>query len=374
MERILVTGGAKIGKAGVASIIYQWGQHFDDSRIVYDYLMQSGLPEKVYVDNIFQKGGVIYSFTENKRSVKDIIKWIIKIIEQNKYKIIHINTDSAYVAAAYIYAAKKGGIRKIVVHSHSSYIDDNNVFKRILKLLLHRLCMGYVLKNADLRCACSSEAADWMFGRDSNYEFIANGIEPQKYVFDLNVRKDKRDSLGLSNEVAICNIGRLSYPKNHLFLLDVFFKYHKLNKLSKLYLIGSGEIETEIRNKIKTMGLEDCVVLLGQRYDVPQLLSAMDIMVMPSRFEGLPVTLVEAQMADLPCVVSSAITREASFTSLINYVYSWEIDEWVNNIIQTVNKVNTGKRGTKMHEKIDSDFNITKVAAKLTDILLREMK
>ena len=127
MKRVLVTGAANIGKAGVATIVYKWGQHFDSNVIIYDYLMQRGLPEEKYVKAIAENGGIIYTMPLGSHSAFSIIKWVEDIVRTNNYEIIHINSDSAYVAAAYIYAAKRGGIKKIYVHSHCTIIDDSNV-------------------------------------------------------------------------------------------------------------------------------------------------------------------------------------------------------------------------------------------------------
>ena len=136
MERVLVTGAANIGKAGVATIVYKWGQHFDNDICVYDYLMQSGTPDDKYVTAIKNKGGRIFTM-ENPTDYKKVIDWVTSVIRDNNYRTIHINSDSAYIAAAYIYAAKRGGIENIYVHSHCTQIDDNNKTLRFIKTVLH---------------------------------------------------------------------------------------------------------------------------------------------------------------------------------------------------------------------------------------------
>ncbi|MCI8888109.1 MAG: glycosyltransferase family 1 protein, partial [Hungatella sp.] len=155
------------------------------------------------------------------------------------------------------------------------------------------------------------------------------------------------------------------FSLNHNFLIDVFSKLHKKYSDTVLVLIGTGEYETVIKEKVKTLNLWKSVIFLGHRDDVPQLLSAMDCLVMPSRFEGLPVTMVEAQMADLPCVVSGTITREAEFTSHVTYISSWNKEEWVEKIY----KYKKAERLKNKEEKQESIFNIKNAVKKLTEIL-----
>ena len=137
MQRILVTGAANIGKAGVATIVYKWGQQFNSEEIVYDYLMQRGLPEEKYQEAIKAKGGIIYTRKEGNKNLLGVIKWVEKIIKDNNYKVIHINSDTAFLAAAYIFAAKKANIEKIYVHSHCTKVDDYNKLRRWIKTILH---------------------------------------------------------------------------------------------------------------------------------------------------------------------------------------------------------------------------------------------
>lgn len=372
MERVLVTGAANIGKAGVATIVYKWGQQFDSNKIIYDYLMQSGLPEKKYQDAIRNKGGIIYTLDEKKRNMLGIIKWVQKIIEKHNYKVLHINSDSAYIATAYIFAAKKAGIERIYVHSHCTQIDDNNRTKRFIKTAIHKICKPYVIKNADMYLACSKLAGKWMFGKKNtdskNYKTIFNGVEVERYLYDENTRSQYRAELGFEDSFIIGNIGRFSYQKNQGFLVEVFSRFQQTCPNSKLVFVGEGELENSIKEKVNALGLSENVVFLGLRKDVPCLLSAFDVMVMPSRFEGLPVTMVEAQMASLPCVVSGNITDEAQFTTHVQYINGWELETWVD----AIKKYFDIKRQSNRTEMLSSPFNIEIAAQELMEILIGE--
>lgn len=370
MKRVLVTGAANIGKAGVATIVYKWGQEFDSKKIAYDYLMQSGLPAKKYQNAIEKKGGKMYTIENGSRSMLTVIKWIEKIIRENQYETIHINTDTAYVAAAYMHSALKAGIKNIYVHSHCTQVDDTNFLKRKIKTFFHYMFRPYVCYNTKMYLACSEYAGIWMFGK-RNFEkekskIIYNGVEVEKYLFDREVRKQYRSSLNIEGKFVIGCIGRFSYQKNHDFLITVFDKLLKRRHDSVLMLVGDGELKQDLYNKVKKLGIEDKVLFLGLRNDVPQLLSAMDVLVMTSRFEGLPVTMVEAQMASLPCVVSGNITREAKFTDEVVFINGYNVKKWNDAIckFEKKNRVNNRK------QLMTSNFNIQHAAMELQKILL----
>ena len=367
-KRVLVTGAANIGKAGVATIVYKWGQHFDQNEIVYDYLMQSGLPDLKFQLAIKEKGGVIHTCTRNKNFFA-IIQWVTDIIKEYQYKTLHVNSDSAYIAAAYIFAAKKAGIKDIYVHSHCTKIDDPNGFRRLLKTVFHRICEPYVWTNTKKYLACSKLAGEWMFGKkrvESNkYKTIYNGVEVDEYLYDEEKRSEIRKHLGCENKYVLANIGRLSYQKNQEFLINLFARYRMVNPNSMLMVVGDGELKEQLKNQVKKLKLEKDILFLGNRDDVPQLLSAFDVLVMPSRFEGLPVTMVEAQMASLPCVVSSRITQEAMFSPNVAFVPGWDVDKWIAEI----ERMRMAKREKLEESKRRSTFNIEIASKELQDIL-----
>ena len=365
-NRVLVTGAANIGKAGVATIVYKWGQHFDSDVFVYDYLMQSGLPDVKYQNAIKAKGGKIY--TCESKSYLGIINWVSKVIKDNNYKYLHINSDSAYIATAYIIAAKRAGLNNIYVHSHCTRIDDSNSFMRFLKTCAHYIFRPYVCNNTKLYLACSELAGKWMFGQKNVqsdlYRTIYNGVEVDSFQFNSEKRESTRSELGLDNETTLLNVGRLSYQKNQDFLIDVFYNYHKLNSHSKLIIVGDGELEEPLKNKVKDLGLDKAVVFTGLRNDVDRILSASDLFVMTSRFEGLPVTMVEAQMSALPCIVSDAITKESQFTDKVTFVKGWNIEDW----IEAINHYSDIPREAVSSDIVNSKFNIEVAAKQLENV------
>lgn len=336
MKKVLVTGGYNIGRAGVATIVYRWGQNFDNSVLTCDYLMAKGLPDKKYIDAIESKGGHIIAPDTPLSLIKKLV-WIFNSMIKGQYDLVHINIDVAYKAMVYILLARLAGIDKIALHSHCSFIDDDNVYIRGLKTILHYLTRGYCRNSSKILLACSKEAAEWMFGKqvvmENQYIKIFNGLEVEDYRYNEDLRIQYRKQFGIAqDEIVICNIGRFSYQKNHKFLIDVFEKFHQKNPHSRLILIGTGNLEKEIKEYVYLKKLSERVMFLGRRMDVNQLLSMMDVFVLTSRFEGLPLVLVEAQAAALPCIVSDKVSKESGIIEYVDFLPLKEPDVWVSHI------------------------------------------
>lgn len=371
MERILVTGGTKIGQAGVATMIYRWGQEFNNQKLVYDYLMQSELPKEKYRKKIIDKGGRIYHMKGKKNAVS-ILKWVTEICEKYHYQTIHINSDSSYIAAAYIMAARRGGVKNIIVHSHCSQIDETNPMKRVMKILAHQVFKPYVLKFSKYYLSCSDEAGIWMYGKKGitrpQYGVIPTSERVDDFEYKEEERKAFRKEMDIENKIVIGNIGRFSFQKNHDFMIDLFAEFHNRHRDSFLLLVGKGPTRKKIEEKVKLLELQDSVLFLQDRDDTQALYSAMDIFLMTSLFEGMPSTIVEAQMSFLPCVVSDAVTHDVKFTRNVTFVKGWEQNVWIEVMEREVG----GNRNQNKKVLYDSDFNISNAARKLAIYLVSE--
>ncbi len=160
---------------------------------------------------------------------------------------------------------------------------------------------------------------------------IPNAIDTKKYFYDGDKRNRKRFELGLQDYFVVGHIGRFHPQKNHKFLLEIFKCIKEKQEKSKLVLVGDGPLRSQIENQIQKLGIEDSVMLLGSRSDVPEILQAMDVLVFPSLYEGLPGVVLEAQAAGLPCIVSDTVTEEVAITNLVKYLslkrepYYWQM-------------------------------------------------
>jgi len=150
---------------------------------------------------------------------------------------------------------------------------------------------------------------------------IPNAVDTKKFAYNEEIRRQMRESLGINDDAIVCgHVGRLHPAKNHIFLLEVFRDFLKVQSNAILLLVGDGELRAEIEEKITSLGIDKSVMMLGSRGDVSELLQAMDIFVFPSRWEGLPVTVVEAQASGLPCFISDTITKDVNTSSLVEYI------------------------------------------------------
>lgn len=250
---------------------------------------------------------------------------LYKLIKTEQYDDIHIHSDVSYKLVLYALAAKAGRAKRILIHSHSSGVEGNH---RKIKLLLQYAAKKFIPYVADCFLACSQKAAKWMYPQSvlqkKNFILINNGVNVQKFKFDASVRMEVRNKLKLTNNFVIGNIGRFSYQKNHPFLIDIFKEIVEQNPRARLVLIGNYVGDpiylNETKAKVKAFGLEDKVLFMGLRNDVPNLMQAMDCFLLPSRFEGLCFVGIESQASGLPSFFSDCITEELKITNLAHFV------------------------------------------------------
>lgn len=328
MIRILhVLGG--LNRGGAESMVMNWYRNVDRMEIQFDFIVHSETANE-YKEEILKMGGKVYVFPRFtvKTCRKSMKLWNEFFAEHPEYKILHSHVRS--YASLYIPIAKKHGL-KTIVHSHST--SNGKGLASLVKAALQRP----LRKSADFLFSCSREAGEWLFGKsyvDSpKYRMIPNAIDTEAYRFSTEWREDKKKELGVCGKTVYGHVGRLHPAKNHSFLLELFSELHKKNPDSVLLLVGGGELEQEIKNKISELELDGAVILAGSRSDVNELLSAMDVFLFPSLWEGLPVTVVEAQAAGLPCFVSDTVTRDVCVSELVKYLpIDKGVEAWVNAI------------------------------------------
>ena len=216
----------------------------------------------------------------------------------------------------------------------------------------------------DVRLACSQEAGEWLYGK-KKFEIIPNGIDFEKYKFDLEKRKLLRNKMKLEGKFVIGHIGRFSYEKNQAFLIDVFRKIKNKNADAKLVLTGDGEEKDAIQKKAKEYGINEDIHFLGNVNNVFELINVFDVFVFPSIYEGLPLTLLEVQANGLNAVISSQISNEVILTDLIQKIPLDNIDVWISTIMQRRRGENLEKYNDIM---LKSKFNIDYVICRMKKI------
>lgn len=243
----------------------------------------------------------------------------LKLLRNGGYDCVHIHGDVAYLLLIFARAARRAGVRRIILHSHAAGVDGGS---RRLKAALHGLCRGALRNSATDFVACSDKAAEWMYpGLDvSRVKMVANGVELSRFAFDPAARERVRGELRLEDAFVVGHVGRFAYQKNHDFLLEAFAAMRRRVPNARLLLVGEGVLFDQIRQKAERLGLADAVIFYGASNDVGALMQGMDLFALPSHFEGLPVVGVEAQAAGLPVLFSDRVTRQAGLTAHVRFL------------------------------------------------------
>lgn len=180
-------------------------------------------------------------------------------------------------------------------------------------------------------CACSKEAADWLYSEQiprEKIQLLPNAVDVKRFRYDRKVRNDLRRELGIEDRVVLGNVGRYSFTKNQEFLVKCFQEAYESNPKLYLIMIGQGENISYIRELVERLGMREHIKCYGWLENVPDFLQAMDVFCLPSKFEGLPISVVEAQASGLRCLVSDAVTKETDLTGLVKFL-PLENEKWV---------------------------------------------
>lgn len=352
--RVLIIATTRLGYDGITSVLMNYYKNIDKSKIQFDFIPAAGIENWVN-EEILTLGGKIYNVPSRKKNIISYMLAIKKIIKNNKYKIVHMHGNSATLYLE-ILAAKLAKSKFRIAHCHNSTCTYK---------IIHYMLKKRLNKDITHAFACSKLAGEWLYNR--KFYILNNGIDIEKFKYNEDIRSEYRKQLGLDKYFVIGHIGHFSYQKNHEFLLDVFSRVYSENSKARLLLIGEGELESEVQSKINSLGLQDVVMRLGKRNDNNKLLQAMDVFVLPSRFEGLPVVLVEAQTAGLFCVVSDVITEEAKLTEHIKYL---SLDDSIDKWSYEINSRKNYKRNDSYYLLQKSKFNVKNEAKRLEEFYL----
>lgn len=306
-----------LGRGGIETFVMTLCRNIDRSRISFDFAIMEGKSTD-FVEEAIALGAKVYVYPPlHWKTVGAYIKWWKKFFLEHKkeYAVVHMH---AFTTASFYLSFAKKAQAFTIVHSHTTSMPTNGVSK--LEAYLRRALL-FPLKfsnKVDCRCACSEDAGKWLFGENGHFQVIKNTIDIEKFKFNLQARLNKRRELGLrDDDILVGHVGNGTEAKNHIFLLKIFAEFYRNQKNARLVLIGKlGKREDEIKNFIQSKNLQSAVTILGVREDIPELLSAMDLFVFPSIYEGLAISLVEAQTAGVPCVCSDVVPKEARLSNL----------------------------------------------------------
>lgn len=321
-------------KGGATRSAINYWKYIDHSRYQIDFA--TCCDKLDFEQSLLEQGCMVhYISCFAEKDPKCFYEELKKILLQG-YDAIHINTTwwkSFYAEQA----AREIGTKAVIVHARCTSVDIVDDEKREKELAIHE--KQKKIFSTDLAThflACSTEAADFLYGSQIPRERIRlfhNALDIDRYSYDEIKRKMIRSRLGIADKFVIGNIGRMAYAKNHSFLIDCFQEFQKKRENAILLLVGSGELEGDIRRQVKMSGIEDKVIFIGEADNAEDYLQAMDVFALPSRFEGLPNVLIEAQTAGLKCISGDGVTREAQITDNVTFL-ALEKEKWVEELMR----------------------------------------
>ena len=331
MIRVLHVIGS-MTSGGAEAFIMNYYRNIDRSKVQFDFAVRTN--EKCfYDDEIESLGGKIYRVPafNGKNPISYKKAWEKFFKEHTEHSIVHGHLGSA--AAIYLKVAKKFG-KITIAHSHNT-----NPPKLSLREIVWRF-WSYPTRNiADYLFACGEQAGIDRYGKKKDIIVINNAIDVDKFQYNVDARNKIRKEFAIADDkFVVGHVGRFNVQKNHLYLIDIFNKVHEKNPNAVLLLVGSGELEETVKEKVKYYNLNDSVIFAGVRKDLYDIYSAMDVFVFPSLFEGLPVVSVEAQASGIRFICSNAVKKEANITGLIDFLdLEEDIQVWVDKILEYSN-------------------------------------
>ena len=293
---------------GAEALIMNIYRSMDRSKIQFDFLVNC-FDEMFYEKEIEEMGGRIYR-------MKFLTQVSPPVYEHNLYrffkrhpeiKIVHSHLETT--TGIILKQANRAGVPVRIAHSHNSRYTRTGPAAAI-ENAYKSYCRKKIVPNATKLLSCSDLASEWLYGKDKDSAIlIKNGIQAGRYAYDESVRSRVRKELGIDDNITVLgHVGRFNEQKNHSFLIDIFESYNKLNNESVLLLAGEGALMEQIKEKVYKKGLERNVRFLGLRSDISEIMQAFDVFLLPSLFEGLPLVIVEAQAAGLPCFAADTIS------------------------------------------------------------------
>lgn len=362
MIRILhILDGMSIG-GGIQSFIMNLYRNIDRNNIQFDFLLHRRNAHS-YEDEILKLGGKVYyipgrkdGIIKNKKNLNDFFK------THKEYNIVHFHTSSlSYIEP--LIAAKKNCIPTRIIHCHSSKINGKN---KTIHNLLHLKNKTKIHKIANVYIACGEKAKDWAYKNTKAYKkaiIIKNGINIKKYAYNEQLRKKTRKKLQITDKYVICHIGRFEAVKNHDFIINMFKEARKKNRNLMLMLIGNGSLYDSVKENAELIGVKENILFLGTRNDIPELLQAADVFILPSLYEGLPIAVIEASASGLPVILSENITNEVIVK---NNIIKKPIDKGYGGWIDAINSNN--KRIIDNSNLYRAGFDISYVIEKICNI------
>ncbi len=359
-----------IGKrpvGGVGTVMLNYQNHIDAEKVQMDYLIFGEEPEN-FDEKVKELGSKVYMYPALSGRQMGRTKVYLEAFfseHASEYDIVHLHAP--YIAFLAFPIIEKHGIKHRIVHSHATLYAENKI-KAVRNKILWGLARGKITE----RIGCSKAAGDFLFGKE-DFVVLKNAIAYDEYLYQPKVRDRIREEMQVGTKLVVGNVGRFSEQKNQIFLIEIFAKIKELHPDSVLWLLGDGELRGAIEEKIAEYGLTDSVKLFGMMASTKEYYQAMDVMVMPSLFEGLPMVGVEAQASGLPCVFADTITKEVDVVGCPYLSLNESTEMWAETAIRTAKRCMSSGRHSYAKELDELGFNIKLEAKRLEELYLSEL-
>ncbi len=365
---LMITNRFIVG--GIEQLLLNIFEYSNNPNIHYDLLTLVSEKDEELIKKVVSCGVGYYSldldthYSYFKRQLYHY-KTLYKFIKQNKYDVVHINITS-YIRSIDMLTVKMAGVPTRIIHAHSADVKDT-LSRKIIKPI--RNLYDY---SATHFLACSDNAAKYLFSKKINklhkYTILTNGIDLEKFKYSNKDRELLRKRLGICNDCfVIGHVGRFTEAKNHRFIIDIFKEIHNLHENSKLLLIGDGELKIDIIKQIENLQLSEFVILAGSSSEVPAYLSAMDVFLFPSIWEGLGISVIEAECNGLSCYISEKVPETVCVTSNIHRLNIQDgSKKWANSIIN-----NDNSRVTEEKNIQDAGYSILNTIRQIEQIYIK---
>lgn len=319
-----------------------------------------------WLNKVKADGNNIYELPkENKYSYK-VSRKIRSIIKEGKYDIVHVNMPG-HVGFETLKMARQYGIGKRIFHAHNPRNNLN------LKTVISTKLYDYLLqREATELVACSKSAGNSRFG-NKDFQVLKNVIDTDRFVYRLEDRRYIREKLHIEKKVVVGVVGRFAAQKNPEFLLECFAEYNKLNKESVLLWIGDGELQEKIQDRAKNMGLKGACLFVGRKNNIEKWYSAMDLFLLPSKFEGMGIVFLEAQCTGLPCFGSTNVPIETEVTELMHRIsLKQEANYWATAMKKVTDM--SGDRRSRASEFINAGYTHEATKSDLLNMYEKRIK
>lgn len=335
---LIIITTAFIPYGGLTTVMMNYYRAIDKSGLHIDFA-STNEAENVLLNELKEYGSKYWCLGDRNHNPIQYGNNLYRLLKKNKYDVVHVNANSA-TASIELAIAKMCGVAKRIVHIHNSTGSH---------IKLHHLLQPIFCSLYTDAVACSKKAGKWAF-EYRTFTVLNNAVNTKKFAYNREERSTLRRELGISeNCYVIGHLGKINKQKNHQFLIDVFNKYCRKDSDSILLLAGDGPLRQKIEDRVKAFHLEDKVIFLGMIPDVNRYLSVMDCIVFPSLWEGLPLSLVEAQANGLRCIFSLAVTQEANVTGKAMHL---NIDAGADMWANAIGKIKGYDRGKEANDNL----------------------